>query len=194
MSHYTKWITQNLSDKNPLSSSDFPHCHLRLAVNLRWTCQLSSLITDRPTCFPTNRPRVPRKDTPPFSALLLLHSLSPVRIRKHLEEPEDFVELHRWSPPVSKGVSRLVSSSSWLSGHSAALLSVIGCGRATEAPSQTVNNYRDVRATWRRAALTAVTHTQGTVGRWRSVRSCFMILLPTMNYGLSYELKKISVM
>lgn len=56
MSHYEKRIAQNLLDKNPLSSSVFPRCHLRLAVNLRWTCQLSSLITDRPTCFSTNRP------------------------------------------------------------------------------------------------------------------------------------------
>lgn len=66
-------------------------------------------------------------------------------------------------------------------------LSVMGCGRATEAPGRTVNNYRDVRAAERWAALTAVTHARGTVGRWRAVRSCFLISLPAMNYGLSYE-------
>lgn len=68
-----------------------------------------------------------------------------------------------------------------------ARLSVMGCGRATEAPARTVNNYRDVRAARRMAALTAVTRTQGTVRRWRSVRSRFMIPLPTMNYKFSYE-------
>lgn len=84
-------------------------------------------------------------------------------------------------------MSRPVSSSSRLSGRSAARLRVMGCGRATEAPGRAVNNYGDVRAAERRAALTAVSHTQGTVRRWRSVRSGFMISLPTMNYGLSYE-------
>lgn len=63
----------------------------------------------------------------------------------------------------------------------------MGCGRATEALGPTVNNYVDVRAEERRAALTAVTHTQGTDRRWRSVSSCFRVSLPTMNYGLSYE-------
>lgn len=57
-----------------------------------------------------------------------------------------------------------------------------------------MNNYRDVRAMGRRAALTAVTHTLGTVGRWRSVRSCFMIPSPMMNYRLSYEPVEMEVM
>lgn len=48
---------QNLSHKDPrLSASVFPRCHLRLAINLCWTCQLSSLITYRPTRFPANSP------------------------------------------------------------------------------------------------------------------------------------------
>lgn len=57
-------------------------------------------------------------------------------------------------------------------------LIVIGCGRATEAPAQAVNNYSDVRAAARRTALTAVTHTRKTVRRWRSVRSCFTAFVP----------------
>ena len=97
------------------------------------------------------------------------------------------MEMHPRSPPVSEGTSRPVSSSSRMSGHSVALLSVMGCGRATEALGRAVNNYSDVRAVAGRAALTAVTHTQGTVRRWRSVRSCFMISLPPMNYGLSQK-------
>lgn len=107
---------------------------------------------------------------------------------------EESAELQLWSRPASKGMSRPVSSSSRSSGHRAARLSVMGCGRATEAPSWTVNNYGDVRATGRRAAHTAVTHTQGTVRRWRSVRSCFMTSLPTMNYGFSYEPAEMGVM
>lgn len=91
-------------------------------------------------------------------------------------------------------MSRPVSSSSRLSGRGAARLSVMGCGRATEAPGRTVNNYRDVRAMERSAALTAVIHTQGTFRGWRSVRSCFMISLLTINYGLSYEPVQIKVM
>lgn len=97
------------------------------------------------------------------------------------------LEPHPRSPPVSEGMSGPVSSSSWLSGRSAAWLSVMRCGRATEAPGRAVNNYGDVRAVERRVALPAVIQTQGTVRRWRSVRSCFLIPLPTMNYGLSYE-------
>lgn len=50
-----------------------------------------------------------------------------------------------------------------------------------------MNNYGDVRAVERRAALTAVILTQGTVRRWRAVRSSFGISLPTINYELSYE-------
>lgn len=84
-------------------------------------------------------------------------------------------------------MSESVLSRSWLSGRGAACMSVMGCGRGTEAPGQTVNNYRDVGALKRGAALTAVTHTQGTVRRWRTVRSCFEILLLAINYGLSYE-------
>lgn len=64
-----------------MRSSVFPRCHLRLAVNLRWTCQLSSLITHRPTSFPQTTPRVPRKETPPFVTRPFLSSLAPVRIR-----------------------------------------------------------------------------------------------------------------
>lgn len=75
-----------------------------------------------------------------------------------------------------------------------ARLDVMGCVRAREAPSRVANNYRDVRAVARRAALTAVTHSQGTVRRWRSVRSGFMIFLATMNYGLSLEPREIQVM
>lgn len=175
----------------------FPCCHLHLAVNLCWTCQLSSLITNQATCFPANSPRSATEKDPsvcPSSPPPILSSLAPVTTRKHLEEMEESVELHLWSPPVSMGTSRHVSSSSWLSGHSMAQLSVMGCGRATEAPSRTVNNYGDVRATGRRAAHTAVTNTQGTVRRWRSVRSCFMISLPAMNYGCSYEPTEMGVM
>lgn len=94
---------KKLSHKDPrLSSRVFPRCHLHLAVNLRWTCQLSSLITDWPTCFPANSPpSATQREGPPFVPLLLP---SPVRIRKHLEEPEELV----WAastvpPPVSEG-------------------------------------------------------------------------------------------
>ena len=52
----------------------FPRCHLRLAVNLCWTCQLSSLITDRPTCFLCKQhPECHGKQTP-LLVLLLPHS------------------------------------------------------------------------------------------------------------------------
>lgn len=152
----TARITHSLPHKDlTLSSSVCPLCHLYLVVNLCWTCQLSSLITDQPTCFPTNSTPSATERQPSICPSSLLSSLASVRIRKHLEES---VQLYWRPPPLSVGMSRLVSSSSRSSGHSVARLSVMGCGRATEAPSRTVNNYRDVRAAGRRAALTAVTH------------------------------------
>lgn len=84
-------------------------------------------------------------------------------------------------------MSESVPSRSWLSGRGVACMSVMGCGRGTEAPGHTVNNYRDVGVLERGAALTAVTHTRGAVRRWRTVRSCFETLLLMINYGLRYE-------
>lgn len=108
-------------------------------------------------------------------------------MRKALEELEDTARATSVAPPVLEEMSEPVPSPSWLSGRGAACMSVMGCGRGTEASGQTVNNYRDVGALERGAALTAVTHTRGTVRRWRTVRSCFDILLLVINYGWSYE-------
>lgn len=109
-------------------------------------------------------------------------------MRKPLEELGDAARPTSLPPPPpSEEMSESVPSRSWLSGRGAACMSVMGCGRGTEAPGQTVNNYRDVGASERGAALTAVTHTWGTVRRRRTVRSGFETLLLTINYGLSYE-------
>lgn len=114
-------------------------------------------------------------------------SSAPVRITQHLEEPEEAEGAPSVVPSRDGGNARPASSSSRMSARGEARLSVMGCGRGTEALGRAVNNYRDVPATERGAALTAATHTQGTVRRWRSVRSAFMISLLTVNYGLSYE-------
>lgn len=172
---YNKGSADNFLNKDPkLSSAAFPHCHLRLAVNLHWTSLLvfpHYQSTD--LLFLLTAPRVLRKKTP-----LLVPPLLPLL----LSESENI-----WKTPRScihdfplcgweqTGPYRLPS---WMSRLSVARLSVMGCGRATEAPGRAVNNYRDVSAAVRRAALTAVTHSQGTVRRWRSVRSRSMILLP----------------
>ncbi len=105
----TLWLQEKnyqiLSHKDPwLSSSVFPCCHLHLAVNLRWTCQLSSLITDRPTCFPANSPPSTGQREPSIRpSTPLVSSLAPVRIRKHLEEPEEFVWAASTVPSCVRG-------------------------------------------------------------------------------------------
>lgn len=66
-----KRITQKKSLWAELLCYFFPRCHLRLAVNLCWTCQLSSLITDRPTCFLRKQhPECHGKQTPLLVLLL----------------------------------------------------------------------------------------------------------------------------
>lgn len=119
-------------------------------------------------------------DTPPFFPLLLSQWEN---LWRSLETQRD----QHLCPPPSEEMSESVPSRSWLSGRGAACMSVMGCGRGTEAPGQTVNNYRDVGALERGAALTAVTHTRGTVRRWRTVRLHIETLPLTINYGLSYE-------
>lgn len=135
-----------------------------LAVNLQWTCSLSSLVTDQQTCFSAdNSPHVSQK--PEIPPLLLPPLLSQwEKLWRSLRTQQ---EQHQWlslpHPPVSEEMSEPVPSPSRLSGRGAACMSVMGCGRGTEASGQTVNNYRDVGALERGAALTAVTHTRGTV-------------------------------
>lgn len=58
-------------------------------------------------------------------------------------------------------MSSSVPSSSRMNGHSMPRLRLMGHGRATEVASQAVNNYKDVRAAARKAALTAVSHSHG---------------------------------
>lgn len=143
VSSQTARFLSETSVYNKLQVFFIPCCHLLVTVNLCWTRQLSFLITDELT----------RLSTPWCSGKRArLTSSVPVSVWQQVEESLEPLPGLCWRD-CPQGLRRVPSR---MSGHGVARLIVMGCGRATEAPGQAVNNYSDVRA----AALAAVTHTQ----------------------------------